>query len=136
MVSDSAKIKDVNVLVSGANWAWPKALHDIFHPRGVKLLLAKSSDELVNVLERTRIHTTIVDMDSEKPSGLATIRLIRMDYPLLPCILLTSEANEKMLSSALQLDIFGVVDKPVDMGILQGLLDRLFIKKYNSRIFA
>jgi DNA-binding NtrC family response regulator len=136
MVSDSAKTKEVSVLVSGADWAWPKALHDIFEPRGVRLLLAKGSDELVNVLQQTRIHTTIVDMDCERPSGLAVIKLIRMDYPLLPCILLTSEATERMLSSALHLDIFGVVDKPVDMGILQGLLNRLFIKKYNSRIFA
>lgn len=136
MVSDSAIIKDVNVLVSGANWAWPKAMQDIFQPRGVNVLVAKSSEDIMNVLEGRRIHTTIVDMDSEKRNGLAAIKLIRMEYPLLPCILLTSEANEEMLSRALQLDIFGVVDKPVDMGILQELLNRLFIKKYNCRIFA
>jgi DNA-binding NtrC family response regulator len=59
-----------------------------------------------------------------------------MDYPLLPCILLTSTAGEATLSKALRLDVFSVVDKPVDMGILRELLNRLFIKKYNSDIFA
>ena len=136
MVFNFSKLDEVNVLASGANWAWPTALQDIFEPRSVNLLVAERSDEFVNIIERRRIHTTIVDMDSEKSSGLATIKIIRMNYPLLPCILLTSEAGEAVLSKALQLDVFSVIDKPVDMSILQELLNRLFIKKYNSDIFA
>ena len=135
MVFNFSKLDEVNVLASGANWAWPTALQDIFEPRSVNLLVAERSDEFVNIIERRRVHTTIVDMDSEA-SGLATIKIIRMSYPLLPCILLTSEAGEAVLSKALRLDVFGVIDKPVDMSILQELLNRLFIKKYNSDIFA
>ena len=135
MVFNFSKLDEVNVLASGANWAWPTALQDIFEPRSVNLLVAERSDEFVNIIERRRIHTTIVDMDSEA-GGLATIKIIRMNYPLLPCILLTSEAGEAVLSKALQLDVFSVIDKPVDMSILRELLNRLFIKKYNSDIFA
>jgi len=136
MVYTRSKLDEVNVLVSGANWAWPEALRNIFQPRGVNLLVAESTGEFVNIIEQRRIHTTIVDMDSEKSSGLATIKIIRMDYPLLPCILLTSTAGEATLSKALRLDVFSVIDKPVDMDILRELLNRLFIKKYNSDIFA
>ncbi len=135
MIFNFSKLDEVNVLASGANWAWPTALQDIFEPRSVNLLVAERSDEFVNVIERRRIHTTIVDMDSEA-GGLATIKIIRMSYPLLPCILLTSEVSEAVLGKALQLDVFGVIDKPVDMSILRELLNRLFIKKYNSDIFA
>jgi DNA-binding NtrC family response regulator len=135
MVFNFSKLDEVNVLASGANWAWPEALHDIFEPRGVNLLVAESAGEFVNVIQRRRIHTTIVDMDSQA-GGLVTIKIIRMNYPLLPCILLTSEVGEAVLSKALQLDVFGVVDKPVDMSVLRELLNRLFIKKYNSDIFA
>jgi CheY-like chemotaxis protein len=74
-------------------------------------------------------------MDSEQSNGLATIRIIRMDYPLLPCILLTSAAGEALLGKALRLDVFSVIDKPVDMLILRQLLNRLFLKKYDSSIF-
>jgi DNA-binding NtrC family response regulator len=136
MVFDLPKLDEVNVLASEANWAWPMALHDIFQPRGVNLLVAESCDEFVHIIERRRIHTTIVDMDSERTDGLAAIRMIRMDYPLMPCILLTSEVDEAVLSRALELNVFGVIDKPVDMSILRELLNRLFIKKYNSNIFA
>jgi len=74
-------------------------------------------------------------MDSQA-GGLATTKIIRMDYPLLPCILLARRAGEAVLSKALQLDAFGVIDKLVDMSILRELLNRLFIKKYDSDIFA
>jgi DNA-binding NtrC family response regulator len=118
MVFDVSKLDEVNVLASGANWAWPMALHDIFKPRGVNLLVAESTDEFVNIIRQQRIHTTIVDMESAGSNSLTSIRIIRMDYPLLPCILLTSGPGTEMLSRALQLDVFGVIDKPVDMGIL------------------
>jgi len=136
MVVNFSKLEEVNVLASGANWGWPEALRDLFKPRGVNLLMAENAGEFVNIIEQKRIHTTIVDMDSEKSNGLVTIKIIRMDYPLLPCILLTSAAGEAMLSKALQLDVFSVIEKPVDMNILHQQLNRLFIKKYNSDLFA
>ena len=40
------------------------------------------------------------------------------------------------LYDALGLDIFSVIAKPVDMGILQRQLNRLFVKRYDSEIFA
>ncbi|MBW8038470.1 MAG: response regulator [Planctomycetes bacterium] len=136
MVTNLSKLEEVNVLASEANWAWPEALRNLFRPRGVNLLVADNTGEFVNIIEQRRIHTTIVDMDSESSSGLTTIKIIRMDYPLLPCILLTSAAGESMLSKALRLDVFSVIEKPVDMNILREQLNRLFVKKYNSDIFS
>ena len=135
MVSNLSQLEEVNVLVSDANWAWPEALRRIFRPRGVNLMVAESASEFVNIIERKRIHTTIVDMDSERSNGLATIRIIRIENPLLPCILLTSTAGKSLLGKALQLDVFSVIDKPVDMKILREQLNRLFLKKYNSSLF-
>ena len=127
---------EVNVLTSEANWAWPEALRNIFRPRGVNLLVAENAGEFVSIIERKRIHTTIVDMDSEESNGLATIKIIRMAYPLLPCILLSSAAGETLLGKALRLDVFSVIDKPVDMSVLREQLNRLFIKRYGSSIFS
>lgn len=136
MVSNLSKHEEINLLASGANWAWPEAVRNILRPRGVNLLVASKADELIHIIERRRIHTAIVDMDSEKSHGLATIRIIRMEHPRLPCILLTGAVGESLLGKALRLNVFSVIDKPVDMGILREQLHRLFIKKYNSYIFA
>lgn len=136
MVLNLPKLEEINVLASSANWAWPLALRNLFQPRGVNLLVAENTDEFVSIIEQRRIHTTIVDLDSEHSNGLTTIKIIRIDYPLLPCILLTTAVGESMLSKALRLDVFSVIEKPVDMNILREQLNRLFIKKYNSDIFA
>jgi DNA-binding NtrC family response regulator len=136
MVSNLSKLEEVTLLASGTNWAWPQAIRNILRPRGVNLLVADDPYEFVHIIHQRRIHTTIVDMDCEKSNWQATIKIIRMDCPLLPCILLTSAANEAILVKALQLEVFGVIDKPVDMCLLRQVLNRLFIKRYNSNIFA
>jgi len=127
--------EDINVLASAADWAWPEALHDIFEPRGVTLMVAASADEFVNVLRQRRIHAAIIDIGCEA-GGLTTIKIIRMDYPRLPCLLLKGQADEQLLGKALELDVFSVLDKPIDMAVLQKQLNRLFIKYYDSNIFA
>jgi DNA-binding NtrC family response regulator len=131
----ASKFDEVNVLASGAGWGWPEALRYIFQPRGVNLLVAESTGEFVNIIKRRRIQATIVDMDGEA-GGLATIKVIRMDYPRQPCILLSNEPGEAVLRAALGLDVFSVIDKPVNMSILREQLHRLFIKKYNRDNFA
>jgi DNA-binding NtrC family response regulator len=136
MVAQWSQSAEVNVLASAADWAWPEAVRNIFKPRGVNLLMAEKTSDFVRIIASTRIQTAIVDVDSERPSGLATVKIIRMSYPRLPCILLTRRTDEDMLGRALQLEVFGVVGKPVDMDILRELLDRLFLKRYHSNLFA
>jgi len=136
MVAMRSEFNEVNVLASRANWAWPLALRDIFQPRGVNLLIADEPADFVTIIRRKRIHTAIIDMDSDRANGLATIKVIRVNYPLLPCLLLASAPSDSVLETALKFDVFSVLEKPFDMSLLQGLLNRLFIKKYNSDIFA
>jgi len=135
MHAERSQLGEVNVLASAAHWAWPEALRNLFKPRGINLMVAEDARDFVHIIGRTRIHTAIVDMDSERSNGLATVKIIRMDYPLVPCILLTSNVDPEVLGKALQLDVFGVVDKPVNMEVLHRLLNRIFIKKYNSDLF-
>ena len=125
----------ISVLFSSADWAWPDAVRNIFEPRGVSSLLARSADDALDIIEHRRIHAAVLDMDSEKSSGLSLVRIIRSHYPLLPCILLARMPERALLSRALDLDVFSVIGKPVDMNILLEQLDRLFQKRYDSGIF-
>jgi DNA-binding NtrC family response regulator len=136
MVAQWSQFDEVNVLASAANWAWPQAVRDIFRPRGVNLLMAQNANDFVGIIASTRIHTAIVDVDAEQPNGLATVKVIRIGYPRVPCIMLTSKVDGALLDKALQLEVFGVIGKPVNMDILRELLNRLFLKKYSSNLFA
>ena len=124
------------MLASQADWDWPDAMRDLFRPRGINLLVADSANDFLNIIEQKRIHAAIFDVDPEKKDGLATVKVVRMEHPLLPFILLASIADEEVLAKALRLNSFGVVNKPVDMNILRILLNKIFIKKYGSDIFA
>jgi DNA-binding NtrC family response regulator len=135
MVNDRQKLGQINVLSAGDSWAWPLALERIFKPRGVNLLLAKNSNDLVNILEQMRIHATIVDLD-DQPNGLAAIKIVRMAFPMLPCLVLSRTASQSILDRALQLDVFSVIDRPDDLEILLEQLDRMFMKKYKMDIFS
>jgi len=128
-------IDRIKVLINGSDWAWPDAVRRIFKDRSVELLIVKRADETLNVLQQRRIHTAIVDMDSKILNGLSMIKVIRSSFPLLPCILLADSAEEKLLSTALELDVFSVMNKPVDIPLLQNQLNRLFVKRYNSNLF-
>ena len=125
----------INVLINDAGWAWPEAARQIFSSRGVQLLLVKNAEQALNILQHRRIHTAIVDMDSET-GGLTIIKMMRSGFPLLPCILIAETAEQKLLSEALELDVFSVINKPVNILLLQSQLHRLFLKKYGSSVFA
>lgn len=125
----------VKVLINGFDWAWPQAVRQIFKDRSVDLLMVKRPDEALNVLQQQRIHTAIVDMDSKMLSGLSMIKIIRSSFPALPCILLAESAEDNLLSAALELDVFSVMNKPVDISLLQSQLHRLFVKNYDSDLF-
>ena len=129
-------LNEINVLIDQSKWDWAEAIRRVFEPRGVNAIVASDAMEALEVLDRRRIHTAIVDMESEQISGLGIIRVMRGKYPSLPCILLSNEPKGRLLSNALKLDVFSVIGKPVNMGILQEQLDRLFVKRYNSAVFG
>jgi DNA-binding NtrC family response regulator len=128
-------IEHINVLINDADWAWPMAVGQIFRNRNVELLMVKQADEALNVLHQRRIHTAIIDMNSRILNGLGLIRVIRSGFPLLPCILVADNVEKKLLSDALELEVFSVISKPVDMELLRAQLNRLFIRRYNSSLF-
>lgn len=125
----------ITVLIGNADWAWPEAVEKIFRPHGINALVANSSNEMVSVIDKNKIHLAIVDESFDDLSGMHTMKIIRKHDRLLPCIMLATQIDRSFLTEALNLDVFSVVAKPVDMGVLSGQLNRLFWKYYDLRLF-
>ena len=123
-------------LVGQSDWAWPVAVRNIFEPRGINSMVVRDAAGALDVLERRRVQAAIVDMDFERMSGLSVIKIIRGYYPALPCILVSETSQRRLLTRALELNVFSVIAKPVDMTILQEQLNKLFLKRYSSNIFG
>ena len=140
----------VNVLIEDSDWAWPRAVREIFQPRGINALLAESTTEAVRLVSNNRIHLAILSYQCDSPAreptsthkpyhgalGLSMLRLVRKQDSLLPCILLAHSVNDRLLAEALSLGAFSVLAKPVDMDLLGRQINRLFQKWYSSNVFS
>ena len=136
MVPNLSQPGTVNVVINNANWAWPQAVESIFQPRGVNALLADTASDVVRLVDQHKIHLTILDISRDEHSGMQTLRMIRKHDRLMPCILLTHHFDTRLLAEALLLHAFSVMGKPVDLNLLAGQVDRLFVKYYSSDMFA
>ena len=136
MVPRLSQPQHVNVLLDSAHWAWPRAVEEIFQPRGVNALVADSSGDMVRLVDNNRIHLAILDSGREELGGLQTLRMIRKHDALIPCIMLAQMMDKHLLSEALNLGAFCVVAKPVDMQLLAEQINRLFQKYYDSKLFS
>jgi DNA-binding response OmpR family regulator len=128
--------ENINVLISDANWAWPQAVTEIFQPRGINALLADSAEDMVRIVANNKIHLAIVDMVLDNLSVVQTLKMIRKQDQLVPCILLAQQVDNHLLADALALNAFSVLLKPVDLRLLAGQIHRLFLKYYASDVFA
>jgi len=136
MVPNLSQPRTVNVLLNSANWAWPQAVEKIFQPRGVNALLADTACDVVRLVDQNKIHLAILDISRDEHSGMQTLRMIRKHDRLMPCILLAQTFDTRLLAEALFLHAFSVMGKPVDLNLLAGQVDRLFVKYYASDMFA
>ena len=129
-------LSEINVLVGHGDRAWSNAVEEMLAPRGIRSMVASSAGEAVDILAGSRVHMALVDIDSQVVNGLSIVRAVRGYEPMLPCIMASERCERPVLSRALELDVFSVIAKPVDVLILQSQLNRLFIKKYNSYVFS
>jgi len=130
-----SKTDNVNVLISDANWAWPQAVSEIFQPRGINALVAKSTNDIVHIINNNKIHLAIFDSTTTGQSDMHTLKIIRKHDNFLPCLLLAQKIDDRLLSRALELKVFSVLAKPIDLALLAGQIDRVFKKYYQSNIF-
>jgi len=132
-ISDS---QSINVLLSNANWAWPQAVEKIFQPRGINALVANSAADITRLVDIQKIHLAIIDNSMADLTGMQALKIIRQLNPQLPCILLALKPEKRFLAQALALNAFSVMEKPIDLSLLAGQIDRLFLKHYQSNLFS
>lgn len=136
MLNNQHHCQSFNVLLSQTHWNWPQAVADIFQPRGVNAMMASSADDIIKIAHTSTVHLAIVDSGMDELHGVRTVKVLRNYYQTLPCIMLADEGDNKVLAEALNLNVFSVLNKPVDIPLLEEQIDRLFRKFYESDLFS
>ena len=67
-------------------------------------------------------------------TGVQVLKILRQLDHLLPCILLAQHPGKRLFAEALTLNVFSVLEKPVDLNILAEQIDRIFLKYYATEM--
>ncbi|MDH7599629.1 MAG: hypothetical protein QHH07_08375 [Sedimentisphaerales bacterium] len=135
MVYTESRPGKVTVLAAGGDRGWPAMVEGLFRPAGVDLISVRHRAGFIDALRQRSVHAAIIDIDQDHV-GLSMVRVIRIECPNLPCLLLSSQVDEHLLITALEMDVFSVLNKPPDIGLLCRQLDRLFLRVYQSSLFG
>ncbi|HEY1378882.1 MAG TPA: response regulator [Gemmataceae bacterium] len=95
-----------------------EALRDIVAPQGYRTILAASGEEALEVILGEPVHLVLVDYRMPRLTGLETIRLMHQENAVLPCILVTADAEPALIRQALLAHVYSVIPKPVSKNVV------------------
>jgi CheY-like chemotaxis protein len=95
-----------------------ETLRDIVEPQGYRTLLASCGEEALEIVRFEPVHVILLDMHMPTLTGLETIRLVRQINDLLPCILVTADADAGLIRQALNAHAYSVIPKPVSKNVV------------------
>ena len=95
-----------------------ETLRDIVAPQGYRTILAASGEEALEIVHVETVHLVLLDMHMQRLTGLETIRLMHEENAVLPCILVTADADAGLIRQALNAQVFSVIPKPVSKNVV------------------
>jgi CheY-like chemotaxis protein len=110
--------KPLSVLIADDDDQCREALRDIVEPEGYRTVLASSGEEALDIIQEEPIHLALFDLQMPRMTGLDAVQMVHQINGLLPCILVTANANPETIRQAFQVRAYSVIPKPVSKGIL------------------
>ncbi|MFO0807992.1 MAG: response regulator [Gemmataceae bacterium] len=107
-----------SILITDDDQDCREALRDIVEPQGFRTFLASCGEEAVEIVRFQPIDAVLCDMHMPTLTGLETIQIVRQFNAVLPCILVTADANEGVMRQALTVRVYSVIPKPVSKNVV------------------
>lgn len=136
--SQYSSFADKKVLIVDDHQAWHDILEESLNIFHIQVKHAYSGQEAINLLTQSQNQYDLVFMDWNMPNldGIQTIKKLQeQSRYTLPSILMISSFKQESISklaSDIGIDIF--LQKPVDLSILNDILNTLFLKKKMTKV--
>jgi excisionase family DNA binding protein len=111
VVDDEEAIRDVLVSALGN--------------RQRRALTAASGEEALEILKRHDVDLVLLDLSMPGMNGVDTFREMQSIRPGLPVLIVTGYPDSELLTRALEIGPFTMIAKPVDLGQVQKIVDRI-----------
>lgn len=119
-----------SILITDDDLGFRETLQSMFEPQGFHTWLAGDGEEALDIVRSKEVHLVLLDMHMPKLSGLETLRRVKDFKALLPCILLSADADEALVQQALTARADSVLRKPVTRqritSVVQQALERTY----------
>src|SRR5207253_10946804 len=124
--------RSYSILITDDDSGSREALREIVEPEGYRTLLASSGEEAVDIVREENVHLALLDVHMPRLTGLETVQLVHQINELLPCILVTANANEDVMRQAFTVRAYSVIPKPVSKNVLLYTVVRALMKAYGN----
>lgn len=126
-------VESPSILISDDDVGFRETLQNVFEPQGFRTLLAGDGEEALRIVQREEVHLLLLDMHMPKLTGLEVLRMVRRFKAMLPCIILSADADELLVREAKQEQAFSVLSKPVTRMQITVTVSQAFERTYNWR---
>lgn len=126
-------VRNYSILITDDDQGCREALRSILDDQGYRTLLASCGEEALDIVQGESVHLALLDMHMPTLSGLEVIEMMRHLNQILPCILVTADANEVLIRQAFQVRAYSVLHKPVSRNIVLHTVVRALSSAYGRQ---
>ncbi len=120
-----------NLLITDDDLGFRETLRGVLEPMGFRTFMASDGEEALAVVRREEVHLVLLDMHMPRLTGLETLRLLKQIKVVLPCIILSANADDELREEARRADAFSVLSKPVSRINLTTIVRTALRRTYN-----
>jgi CheY-like chemotaxis protein len=121
-----------SILITDDDRGCRESLREIVEPEGFRTLLASSGEEALDIVRETQVHLALLDMHMPRLTGLETLQLVRQINEVLPVILVTADASERLMRQAFRAHAYSVIPKPVSKNVVLYTVVRALLRAYGG----
>ena len=125
---------------------WTRQLPRLLRPQGVHAFITQTGQEAVQLIRRCEIHAAVIDLatpmhndvaNTSGPGGLWLLDVLRREPNNLPVVVVNSRAGssreiKRFLNEALRRGAFSVINRPVQLEVLLGIIARVVDRQYDG----
>ncbi len=107
-----ARRKRFELLIADDDQGFRETLRDVLAPyyQTVEVCCA---EEAIEVVQHRPVDAALLDMHMHVMTGLEAVQILRRLRALLPCILISADADESLQQAAAEVSAYRVLKKPV-----------------------
>lgn len=93
---------------------------------------AESGEEALEIFESERVDLLLIDMHMQLLTGLETVRILKQQNVLIPCILITADFDDRLCQDAIAAKAYSVLRKPVKRRDLLSTVSTALVDTYDD----